>query len=201
VDILAVLIKRAQEEGLLTGLGTYLIEGGVAILQYSDDTILLLEDNLDHARNLKVILCLFEQILGLKIKFHKSDIYCLEEASEREGDFERIFTCKSGLLPVKYLGVPINKKRLRNYDWDSTEGKMRSKLGPWQGKMLVMGGRVTLINSSLTSVPLYMLSFYRIPSGVKEKMDRIRNIFLWDETEDKNKYNLFNWQTVCIQKD
>jgi hypothetical protein len=47
------------------------------------------------------------------------------------------------------------------------------------------GGGVTLINSSVTSVPLYMLFFYRIPRGVKEKMDRIRNSFLWDESEDK----------------
>ena len=37
-----------------------------------------------------------------------------------------------------------------------------------------MGGRVTLINSSLTSVPLYMLSFYRIPVGVREKIDMVR---------------------------
>jgi hypothetical protein len=100
-------------------------------LQYADDTILLLEDNLDQARNLKIIICLFEQMSGLKINFHKSDIYCLGEPSDREGDFERIFTCKSGLLPMKYLGVPINKKRLKNSDWDSTEGKMRNKLGPW----------------------------------------------------------------------
>jgi hypothetical protein len=62
VDILDVLVKRAQKEGLLTGLGTYLVDWGVAILQYADDTILLLEDNLDQARNLKVILCLFEQM-------------------------------------------------------------------------------------------------------------------------------------------
>jgi hypothetical protein len=67
---------------------------------------------------------------------------------------------------------------------------MRSKLGPWQGKMLVMGGRVTLINSSLTSVPLYMLSFYRLPVGVKEKLEKIRNNFLWDETEDKKEISL-----------
>jgi hypothetical protein len=137
---------------------------------------------------------------GLKINFHKSDIYCLGGALDREEDFERIFTCNSGLLPMKYLGVPINKKRLKNSDWDSTEGKMRNKLGPWQGKMLVMGGRVTLINSSLTSVPLYMLSFYRMPIGVKEKIDRIRNDFLWDETEGHKKYHLVNWQTVYAKR-
>jgi hypothetical protein len=67
--------------------------------------------------------------------------------------------------------------------------------------MLIMGGRVALVNSNLTSVPLYMLSFYRIPVGVKEKLDRIRNNFLWDETEGKKKYHLVNWQTVCLRKD
>jgi hypothetical protein len=68
---------------------------------------------------------------GLKINFHKSDIYCLGEASERERDFEIIFTCKSGLLSMKYLGVPINRKRLNKSYLDSSEGKMRHKLGPW----------------------------------------------------------------------
>jgi hypothetical protein len=67
----------------------------------------------------------------LKINFHNSDIYCLGEASERDKYFEIIFTRKSGLLHMKKLGVPINKKRLKNCDWDSAEGKMRSKLGPW----------------------------------------------------------------------
>jgi hypothetical protein len=62
IDILADLVRRAQSEGLMTGLGTYLIEGVVAILQYADDTILLLEDNLEQVGNLKVILCLFEQM-------------------------------------------------------------------------------------------------------------------------------------------
>jgi hypothetical protein len=53
------------------------VEGGVSILQCADDTILLLEDNLDQARNMKVILCHFEKMSGLKINFHKSDIYYL----------------------------------------------------------------------------------------------------------------------------
>jgi hypothetical protein len=35
-------------------------------------------------------------------------------------------------------------------------------------------------------------------------MGRVRNSFLWDETEDKKKYhlvNLVNWQTVGMPKD
>jgi hypothetical protein len=53
-------MKGTQDAGLLTGLAIDLIERGVSILQYADDTILLLEDDLEQARNLEVILCLFE---------------------------------------------------------------------------------------------------------------------------------------------
>lgn len=44
----------------------HLIDGGLAILQYVDDTIFLVEDGSSTARNLKFVLCLFEQLSGLK---------------------------------------------------------------------------------------------------------------------------------------
>jgi hypothetical protein len=70
-DGLALLMKKGQEEGLVKGLVPHLVDGGISILQYADDTILLLEDSLENARNVKYILCLFEQVSGLKINFHK----------------------------------------------------------------------------------------------------------------------------------
>jgi hypothetical protein len=70
-----------------------LIDGGISILQYADDTILLLEDDLENARNVKYILCFFEQISGLKINFHKSEIFCLGDAKERAQRYSEVFTC------------------------------------------------------------------------------------------------------------
>jgi hypothetical protein len=51
---------------------------------------------------------------GLKINFHKSEVYCIGEANERRQKFEEIFTCKVVSLPMKYLGVPVDEKRLKN---------------------------------------------------------------------------------------
>jgi hypothetical protein len=45
VDALSILRSRAQEAGLLTGLCTNFAVNGIAILQYVDDTILLLKDD------------------------------------------------------------------------------------------------------------------------------------------------------------
>ena len=68
-DMLAVLIGRAKQRGHVEGLVPHLVDGGVSILQYADDTILFMEHDMAKARNMKLILCLFEQLSGLKINF------------------------------------------------------------------------------------------------------------------------------------
>ena len=59
-DMLATMIARAKEDGQVAGLIPHLVEGGVSILQYADDTIIFMEHNLGKALNMKLILCIFE---------------------------------------------------------------------------------------------------------------------------------------------
>jgi hypothetical protein len=53
----------------------HLVKGGLSILQYVVDTILSLDDNLVKAKNLKLVLCAFEKLSCLKIKFHKRVVW------------------------------------------------------------------------------------------------------------------------------
>ena len=80
VDMLAILIERAKENQQFKGVVPHLIDDGLSILQYADDTILFMEHNLEQAKNLKLLLCAFEQLSGLKINFHKSELFCFGEA-------------------------------------------------------------------------------------------------------------------------
>ena len=82
--MLAILIGRAKEDGQVGGLIPHLVDGGVSILQYADDTIILMEHDLAKARNMKLVLCLFEQLSGLKINFHKSELFCFGRAIEEQ---------------------------------------------------------------------------------------------------------------------
>ena len=85
--MLTLFIKRAKSEGLLSGVVPHLVDDGLSILQYADDTILFMDHNLEHAHNMKTILCAFEQLSGLKINFHKSEIFCFGEAKNYERQY------------------------------------------------------------------------------------------------------------------
>lgn len=55
IDVLNLLLLKAQDLGLVQGLVQNLIPNGISMLQYADDTIFMFRDNLESARNLKLI--------------------------------------------------------------------------------------------------------------------------------------------------
>jgi hypothetical protein len=137
-DMLAILIARAKEDGQVGSLIPHLVEGRVSILQYADDTILFMEHDLAKALNIKLILCLFEKLLGLKINFHKSEIFCFGKARDEENEYRHLFGCEISSLPFKYLGIPIHYRRLLNSEWKPVEDRFEKKLACWIGNYYLM---------------------------------------------------------------
>ena len=81
-DMLAILIDRAKQDAQFAGVVPHLVHDGLSIRQYTDDTILFMEHDLDKAKNLKLLLSTFKQMSGLKINFHKSELFYFGEAKE-----------------------------------------------------------------------------------------------------------------------
>jgi hypothetical protein len=127
-DMLNLLISRAKEGGQFNGLVPHLIEGGISILQYADNTILFMENNLEHAINMKLLICVFERLWGLKINFHKSELFCYGEAKQMESQYTKLFGCDLGQYPFRYLGILMHHKKITNADWKIIEEKFEKKL-------------------------------------------------------------------------
>ena len=51
------------------------------------------------------------------------------------------------------------------------------------------------------TVPMYMMSFFEIPKGVRKKLDYFRSRFFWQSDEHKRKYRLAKWDILCQPKD
>lgn len=121
----SILIKRAKAQGLVGGIVPHLIDEGLSILQYADDTILFLEHDLEKACNMKLLLTAFEQVSGLKINFHKSELICFGRAQDSLDQYKEIFGCKHGELPLRYLGIPIHFKKIKKRRLETSRGEIR----------------------------------------------------------------------------
>ena len=80
-----------------------------------------LEDDLEEATNLKLVLVAFEKLLGLKINFHKSELFCFGVAKDRGKEYVELFGCVEGSFPFRYLGIPLQYRKLSNKHWSSIE--------------------------------------------------------------------------------
>jgi hypothetical protein len=95
----------------------------------------------------------------------------------------------------------MHYQKLSNSDWKIIETKFEKKLSGWKGKLLSIGGRLVLINSVLTSLVMFMLSFFEVPRGVLERIDYFHSRFLWQDENHNNKYRLARWDILCQPKD
>ena len=58
-------------------------------------------------------------------------------------------------------------------------------MASWKAKLFSYGGRLVLINSVLTNMVLYMLSFFHLPKGVLQRLDYFRSRFFWQSDNEK----------------
>jgi hypothetical protein len=115
-DSLARMMDKACANGVLNGLGRHLIPNGVILLQYADDTIICMENDLFKARNLKMLLYIYEMMAGLKINFMKSEIFVINGDDDIKMQYANLFDCQMGTFPMMYLGVLVSPFRLRIAD-------------------------------------------------------------------------------------
>jgi hypothetical protein len=150
------LINRTKDLGQVVGVVPHLVDGGLSILQYADDTIIFMEDDLERAKNMKLVLCVFEQLSALKINFHKSELFYYGAAKGLELEYSDIFGCGVGSFLFKYLGIPMHHRKLSNTKWRVVEERFQKKLSGWKDKLLLVDNRLVLINSILSSLAMFI---------------------------------------------
>ena len=114
---------------------------------------------------------------GLKINFDKSEVIMVDQDPEKSSIFSEMFNCSIGKWPIKYLGVPVSGSRLRVADWITLVEKINKRLDGLKGSSLSLGGRLTLLNACLSSIPIYCMSMFLLHKTIIKKIDVIRKRF------------------------
>ncbi|KAE8772774.1 ABC transporter G family member 37 [Hordeum vulgare] len=191
VDALASILDKAKEAGHIRGIVPYLVgDLGVSLLQYEDDTIIMVEGLDDDISNLEFVLLYFQQMLVLQINFNKSAVMVLGYPSSEVQSIADHLNCQLGTFPTSYLGIPTSDTRLSVSKLQPTVGKLQHRIEPWQGQWLSKAATAVLINSSLSSLMLFLIWFYTLPETLHHEIATVQARFFCVDEGDKQKYHM-----------
>ena len=202
MEVLSCLLNRAVERNYFAGSRIAVGRGEdlvISHLLYADDTLIFFQANMEQLKYLSWILMWFEVLSGLKINLNKSEIIPIGSADNAE-ELASELGCKVRPFPTSYLGLPLGATHKALGVWDLIEERYRKRLANWKMQYISKGGRATLIRSTLSSLPIYYLSLFRMPQKVCARLERIQRQFLWGGTDNVKKISLVKWATVCTDK-
>jgi hypothetical protein len=122
------VVRKAVDLDIFKGFSVGRNPVVISHLQYADDTLCIGEASVSNIWALKAILRGFEMASGLKVNFWKSGLMGVNVSSVFMGMASTFLNCKQGVLPFKYLGLPIGANPRSRSTWNPLIDQLRNQL-------------------------------------------------------------------------
>ena len=196
MEVFSRMVKRMEGAGLISGFKANGRRGRgecISHLLFADDTILFCDAEVEQILHVRLLLLGFQAVTSLKVNVAKSEIVPIGEVNNVQALAE-FLGCRIGALPMTYLGMPLGASHKSTSIWNPILEKIKRKLAGWKKLYLSKSGRLTLLKSTLSSLPTYFLSLFTIPTHVANKIKKLQRDFLWGDS----KTHLLGWDKVCL---
>jgi hypothetical protein len=180
-DVFTRMLMKAAARGYFIDFMSSVYPEGVISLQYADDTLLFLKNGYSEVRHFKWLMILFDQTSGMRINYNKSDLAPMNQDEDETLQYARIFCCKIGEFPFKYLSVPLHHEKLRREDIRPVVDKVINMIPGWKGRLLSYKARLILLKACLASIPAYLLSIIKFPKWSIEAINSQMANFFWED--------------------
>ncbi|MCH82219.1 LINE-1 reverse transcriptase like, partial [Trifolium medium] len=170
--LMRMVVDRGRFKPFSVGRGGMLI----SILQYVDDTLCIREATVENLWAVKAVLRGFEMASA------------------------EFLNCRIDRFPFKYLGLPVGANPRLFSTWLPMLDTIRRRLGSWGNKFISLGGRIVLINAVLSAIPIFFLSYMKMPMKVWREVVRIQHNFLWGGLTKKRRISWVKWKDLCKPK-
>jgi hypothetical protein len=141
------------------------------IIQYVDDTIIVLRASQMELLCLKALLKTYGQSTGLRVNYTKSGLVPLNMSQQQAQIIGGVFAYRIREMPFTYLGLPLGttKPCVEHYAplMDRVERQLTGI-----SSMLTHDGRLQLVNSVISSLPTFTTCSVMVPIEVLEFVDK-----------------------------
>ncbi|KAL2246952.1 UNVERIFIED_CONTAM: hypothetical protein Sindi_2547500 [Sesamum indicum] len=169
-------------------------------LGFADDVLLFCHADMDSIRVFKTGLDRFAEWSGLWLNEDKSHLIISRSAQGLREEMMTVLGFQEGILPMKYLGLPLLSSRLTISDCRPLLLKIDKRIAGWEGISLSYAGRVQIIKSVLMALSLYWASAFILPKKVINEIEKRLRTFLWKGTTTSG-YPKVAWKDLCRSKD
>src|ERR1044072_9788922 len=150
------------------------------IFFFADDVLLFAKAKISQIRLIQGILNDFCSASGMKVNIAKSRAFAGPAVTR--GKRERI-TCVTSIAFTshldRYLGFPILKGRQKKEDYNFIVDRVAKRLASWKGMLLSKAGKITLVKSVVTTIPIYPMQICWLPQFTCDRIDALARGFIW----------------------
>ncbi|KAL0004004.1 hypothetical protein SO802_011565 [Lithocarpus litseifolius] len=199
MEVFSRMLRYMEEVGIIKGFKVCGVGGGELCVShplFANDTILFCNLSVEQLLHIRMLLTFFTIVIGLKSNVSKSEIVQVGEVNNLD-ELAEVLDCKIGALPMTYLGMPLGAFYKSSSIWNPILEKFEKHLARWEKVYLSKGGHLTLLKSTLSSIPTYFLSLFTICTRVTNRMEKLQRDFLWGGLTDEQKLHLVGWGKVC----
>jgi hypothetical protein len=149
---------------------------------------------------LKALLSTYADSTGLKVNYAKSHIVPINVSQEKLNHLAATFQCQVGVLPFTCLGLPLSIYKPTVQECLPLAHRVERRL-IITSIFLGQGGKLQLVNSVLSSLPIFYMCSIKVLIEILEQIDKYRRHCLWAGGDiNGRKSPLAAWKLVCKPK-
>ena len=164
-DLLQSALNFAKNNGLLSLPIPLNHSQDFPILQYADDTLIIMEAKYDQLAALKDVLRLFSLSTGLKVNFSKSLLVPINMTTKSAHLLAQTFGCSLGSLPFTYLCLPLCLSKPKVVDFWPLISKCERRLAS-TSIFLSQEGKLQLTNADFSALPTFYMCTFKLHKTV-----------------------------------
>ncbi|XP_027069890.2 uncharacterized protein [Coffea arabica] len=171
-------------------------------LAFADDVIIFSSGAKSSLRLIKRVLDDYNEASGQRINPQKSCFLTHPRApSQRAAVVNQILGYNKRDFPIRYLGCPLYTGRSKKVYYTDIYNAVANRILSWKNQILSLGGRVVLIQSVLSSMPIHLLAAASPPKGMLMVIEKLFAKFLWGSSNFGDKFHWIRWADLCRPKD
>lgn len=139
---------------------------------------------------------------GLKVNFEKSKAMCSSHIHRtRRDQLSRISNVTLVEDLGHYLGFPLVQGRASKNTYNFVVEKIQKRMASWKRRLLNKAGKICLVKSVTSSIPIYPMQTHFLPKSVCNQIDSLTRQFIWGKEGNTRSWNLVNWEVLTSPTD